>query len=280
MRMTDTWASGGAPVVALLRLAGIIGDRGGMLRRGVLSLAGLERSFERAFTLPRLKAVALIINSPGGSPVQSALIQRRLRALAAEHAVPILAYVEDVAASGGYWLALAADEIYADANSILGSIGVVSAGFGFAELLARAGVERRVHTAGERKAMLDPFQPERVEDVARLRAIQDEMHETFKALVRLRRAEKLAGDERDLFSGEFWTGARALDLGLIDGLADAGTHLRQRFGSRVRLVPVGERPGWLRLRLGLRGGAEQAADWTGGLLAAVEERALWSRFGL
>jgi len=270
---------GGAPTVALVRLAGVIGDRGGFLRRGELSLAGMERTLERAFSLPRLRAVALQINSPGGSPVQSALLQRKLRHLAAEHAVPVLAFVEDVAASGGYWLALAADEIYADAASIIGSIGVVSAGFGFAELIARSGVERRLYTAGERKAMLDPFLKERPEDVERLKSIQREMHESFKDVVRLRRAEKLAGDERDLFSGEFWTGRRALELGLIDGLADAKTMLRERFGRAARLVPVGERRGWWRRRFGMGAGAAPA-EWTAGLFAAVEERALWSRFGL
>lgn len=270
----------GAPRVAVVRLAGVIGDRGGYMRRGGLSLAGMERTLDRAFTLPRVRAVALMINSPGGSPVQSALLQRRLRELAAEHAVPVLAFVEDVAASGGYWIALGADEIFADASSIVGSIGVISASFGFTELIARYGVERRLHTAGERKSMLDPFLPERAEDVERLKTIQREMHESFKQLVRLRRAEKLTGDERDLFSGEFWTGKRALEVGLIDGLADAPTLLRERYGKTVKLVPVGERRDWLRRRFGLASGPAPVADWTTGLLAAVEERALWSRFGL
>ncbi|MSO70492.1 MAG: S49 family peptidase [Alphaproteobacteria bacterium] len=270
----------GAPTVALVRLAGVIGDRGGYLRNGGLSLAGIGRQLERAFTLPRLRAVALMINSPGGSPVQSALLQRKIRALAAEHAVPVLAFVEDVAASGGYWIALGADEIYADASSIIGSIGVISAGFGFAELIARYGIERRLHTSGERKGMLDPFLAERAEDVERLKAIQREMHESFKQLVRVRRAEKLTGDERELFSGEFWTGKRSLELGLIDGLADAPTLLRERFGKTVKLVPVGERRGWLRRRFSVGANPSPLAEWTAGILAAVEERALWSRFGL
>ncbi len=280
-------SSGPPPTVAVLRLAGVIADRTGPLRRGELALTGLARGFERAFALPNLRAVALQINSPGGAPVQAALIERHLRALSAERAVPILAFVEDVAASGGYWIALAAEEIYADENSIVGSIGVVSAGFGFTELMARVGVERRLFTAGTRKAMLDPFSPLRDEDVARLRAVQDDMHETFKALVRLRRAPALKGDERELFSGEFWTGRRAFALGLIDGLGDMRAVLRARFGPQVRLTPVGERRSFLLRPFGIAtggppavGGPTGAFDLAAGALAAVEDRLAWSRFGL
>jgi signal peptide peptidase SppA len=200
----------GTPVVAVVRLAGVIGSLGPW--RGGLSLAGLAGTLERAFALGGIKAVALAINSPGGSPVQSSLIAARIRALASEKKLPVFAFAEDVAASGGYWLATAGDEIYADESSIVGSIGVISAGFGFPELLQRLGVERRVHTAGVRKSMLDPFRPESPEDVARLEALQGEIHDSFKAHVRERRGARLKADDDTLFSGEFWSGKRALPL--------------------------------------------------------------------
>ena len=220
--------------------------------------------------------MALTINSPGGSATQSSLITKRVRALAAEKAVPVLAFVEDVAASGGYWLATAGDEIYADESSIIGSIGVITAGFGFTDLLQRIGIERRVHSAGPRKAMLDPFRAEQPEDVTRLKQIQQEIHGNFKTQVRERRGSRLKGDEAELFSGEIWTAREALARGLIDGIGDLRTILRSRFGDHVKLVPVTQRRSWLqrRLRLGLPEG------WTEQALAAIEERALWARYGL
>ncbi|MEE8275915.1 MAG: S49 family peptidase [Alphaproteobacteria bacterium] len=269
------------PAVGVLRLAGILGQLG-PVRRG-LTLAALADSIERAFSLRHLEAVALAINSPGGSPVQAALIARRIRALAEEKGVPVYAFAEDVAASGGYWLALAGDEIYAEESSIIGSIGVVSAGFGFPGLLKRIGIERRLHTAGERKAMLDPFLQERTDDVERLKTIQRDIHESFERIVRERRGGKLAAPEEELFSGEFWTGRRALELGLIDGIGDMRTVLRERFGDRVRLRLVGDRRRWWRRRFGFTGGWREPPDagqWVGGALAAVEERLLWGRFGL
>ena len=258
------------PVVAVLRLEGAIGRMGPW--RGGLTLPGLAGAIERAFALPRLKAVALQVNSPGGSPVQSGLIQRRIRALADEKKVPVVAFVEDVAASGGYWIALAADEILADENSIVGSIGVLSAGFGFQNLIERAGIERRVHTAGTRKAMLDPFRAEQAEDVAHLHALQGEMHESFKALVRARRGATLTAAEDELFEGAFWTGRKALSLGLIDGIGDLRETMRRRFGEKVKLRVVGGAPSWRR-RLGLAAAGE-------GLIGAVEERLMWMRYGL
>ncbi len=269
------------PAVGVLRLAGILGQLG-PVRRG-LTLAALADSIERAFRLRHLEAVALAINSPGGSPVQAALITRRIRALAEEKGVPVYAFAEDVAASGGYWLALAGDEIYAEESSIIGSIGVVSAGFGFPGLLKRIGMERRLHTAGERKAMLDPFLQERADDVERLKTIQRDIHESFERIVRERRGGKLAAPEEELFSGEFWTGRRALELGLIDGIGDMRTVLRERFGDRVRLRVVGDRRRWWRRRFGFTGGWREppdSGDWVAGALAAVEERLLWGRFGL
>lgn len=269
----------------MLRLNGVIGG-GGPLRRG-MSLQGMAGLIQRAFSMKGLKAVALSINSPGGSPVQSSLIYRRIRDLATEKNIPVLVFVEDVAASGGYWLACAGDEIYADANSIVGSIGVVSGGFGFVEAIKKLGVERRVYTAGERKAMLDPFRPEDEEDIAHLKSIQKDMHASFIDLVRRRRGKKLKGD--DLFTGEFWTGQRALDLGLVDALGDLRSVCRDRFGEKVRLVVVGEKRGWLKRRFGfgppaLLGAGSDHESWGtalgAGAMSAVEERAMWSRFGL
>lgn len=269
-----------APVVAVLRLHGVIG-RAGPLRSG-LTLRNLAGPMERAFSLSHLKAVAVSINSPGGSPVQSALIHARLRALAEKRNVPVLVFTEDVAASGGYWLACAGDEIYADENSIIGSIGVISAGFGFAEAIKRVGIERRVHTSGKNKGMLDPFQPEDQDDVARLKEIQADIHENFKALVRARRGKRLKGDEAEIFSGAFWTGKRALELGLIDAIGDLRTVARDRFGDKVRLRVIEASRGRLRRRFGLaRGGDETGSlDWAAGAIAAVEERLIWNRFGL
>jgi serine protease SohB len=267
-----------SPVVAVIGLSGVIGAVG-PLRAG-LTLSGLADQIERAFKLPRLKAVALAINSPGGSPVQSALIGQRIRDLAEENSVPVIAFTEDIAASGGYWLACAADEIYANENSIVGSIGVISAGFGFAELIQRFGVERRVHTSGDRKSLLDPFVAEDPKDVARLKALQKEIHESFKEQVRTRRGERLTGGDKLLFSGEFWTGRRALELGLVDGLGELRQVLRQRYGEKLRLKRVeGARP-WWRRRLPFGGREPAPREMAGGLLAAAEERALWARYGL
>lgn len=269
-----------APVVASVRLAGPIGM--GLPGRSGLSLSTVARDLDRAFKLSGVKTVALLVNSPGGSPVQSNLIFGRIRALAAEHDVPVVTFAEDVAASGGYWIACAGDEIYADPNSILGSIGVISAGFGFQEALKKLGVERRVYTSGDRKGMLDSFQPENPSDVRRLKDIHKRMHESFKTLVRDRRKDKLSGNDRQLFSGEFWTGAQALDLGLVDGLGDVRSVMRARFGDNVRLRLIGRRPRRFGSLFG-RGGADaldDVAGWPDRLLAAIEARAMWQRFGL
>ncbi len=270
------------PVVGVVRLAGIIGGLGPL--RGGMTLAGLDTVIERAFKLPPLEAVALSINSPGGSPAQSDLICRRIRDLAEEKEVRVFAFCEDVAASGGYWLACAGDEIYARETSILGSIGVISTGFGFPELLQRWGVERRIHTAGDKKSMLDPFQAETPKDVARLKGIQKDLHESFQALVRERRGERLKGGEKALFSGEFWTGKKALELGLVDGIGELRQVMRARYGERVVLKRLDAARPWWRRRFGMAGVGPplrpEPQDWVAGLLAAVEERALWSRFGL
>ncbi|WP_173979218.1 S49 family peptidase [Magnetospirillum sp. UT-4] len=259
------------PVVTVVRLAGLIAAGGGMLRGG-LNLAGQAGVLKAAFAPRRLAAVALAINSPGGSPVQSSLLGRRIRAHAEERKVPVIAFVEDVAASGGYWLAAAADEIVVDPASILGSIGVVSAGFGFHDAIARLGIERRLHTQGERKRLLDPFLPEKPEDVARLEALQGDIHEEFKAWVRERRAGRLKADEATLFDGDIWTGRRAVELGLADAIGDLRSTVRARFGDKVRILPVGRRRAWPWRGL-FRGAADHA-------LAALEERLAWARWGL
>jgi serine protease SohB len=269
------------PVVPVVRLSGIIGFSS-PLRPGV-TLAGCARALDRAFGTRRAKAVALVINSPGGSAAQSHLIFGRIRQLAAEKSLPVIAFVEDAAASGGYMIACAADEIVVDETSIVGSIGVVGGSFGFEKLLDKIGVERRLYTSGEHKAMLDPFLPENPGDVARLKAIQREIHDSFIALVRERRGAKLTDDDADLFSGEYWTGRRGVEIGLADRLGDLRSILRTRFGDMVRtpLMTSGRglfgRPTAGVEALGpLAGGPSFAAD----LLSALEERALWGRFGI
>lgn len=266
--------------IPVVRLHGAI-MAGGTQFRPNLSLAAVAGVIEKAFSFKDAPAVAISINSPGGSPVQSRLIYKRIRDLAAEKNKRVIVFVEDVAASGGYMIALAGDEIVADPSSIVGSIGVVSAGFGFQDLLKKIGVERRVHTAGQNKSILDPFQPERKEDVARLKALQLEIHDTFIELVRERRGAKLA-DDPDLFTGLFWTGKKGLELGLVDGLGDMRSFLKDRYGEKTKLRLVTAPRGLFGRRLGLFGskGAEMAAAAADGLADAAQERALWARFGL
>jgi signal peptide peptidase SppA len=266
------WLPNRPPAVAVLRLEGIISPRP---RRGGISLQSHAAAIEKAFSLRRLAAVALIVNSPGGAPVQSALLYRRIRQLAEEKHVPVFAFAEDVAASGGYWLLLAGDEVFGEETSLLGSIGVVTAGFGFSDLLGKLGIERRVHTAGERKSMLDPFRPEDPADVERLTALQRNIHEVFKEHVRRRRSGMLAGGDETLFSGEVLTGRMALQRGLIDGIGEVRAVMRERFGDRVRLraVPSERRRWWFFGRLPAIAAFEEILDW-------IEARLLWSRFGL
>jgi signal peptide peptidase SppA len=269
------------PTVPMVRLHGVITPTSGPVPRSVINSVSVEKVLERAFTREHLAAVALLVNSPGGSPTQSALVADRIRRLAAEHDVPVLAFCEDVAASGGYWLACAADEIYAHPTSIVGSIGVVSQSFGLEGLLARIGVERRLYTAGEAKARLDPFLPEKPEDVEWLRGLQDQLHEMFRDWVVTRRGDRLA-QGIELFDGEVWTGARALELGLIDGLGTARGVLAERFPD-AELVPVDARRPLL-ARLGVGGAPAASAAVPADLLAhvveAVEIRAAWARYGL
>jgi len=255
-----------APRINVVRLQGMIATQG----RGRLNDAELAPVLERAFRAGRPKAVALVINSPGGSPVQSSLIAARIRRLADESKTPVHAFVEDAAASGGYWLASAADDIHCDACSILGSIGVIAASFGLHELIGRHGVERRVYTAGTSKSQLDPFRPEKPEDVERLKRLLDQMHETFIGQVRARRGSKLVSDT-DLFDGTFWLGEESVRLGLADAIGHAVPVLKARYGEKARLVPYGiRRPFLSRFGMAL---AEDA-------MSAAEERALWAQLGV
>ncbi len=254
------------PLVAVIRLSGVIATGG----RGQLNDASLAPVIEKAFAKGKPDAVALVLNSPGGSPVQSSLIAARIRRLAQEKDVPVYGFVEDVAASGGYWLACAADEIYVDESSIVGSIGVISASFGFHELMSRQGIERRVYTAGKDKSMLDPFRPAREDDVVRIKDLQRQIHDAFIAHVKTRRGDKLPEGE-DLFTGEIWVGAKSVETGLADGIGHVVPVMKAKFGDKVRFRAYGQKKGLLS-RFGAQ--AVQAA------LGQVEDRALWARFGL
>jgi len=264
------------PAVPVVRLSGVIGFST-PLRPG-LTLANIARPLERAFRMAQARAVALLINSPGGSPVQSHLIYRRIRQLAAENNRPVIAFAEDVAASGGYMIACAADEIFCDPSSIIGSIGVVGGSFGFAKLLEKLGIERRLYTSGEHKAMLDPFLPEKPDDVDRLKTVQREIHEGFIELVKRSRGARLKGPEKTLFSGEYWTGTKALALGLADAIGDLRSTLRTRFGEDVYTPLISPTRGWLgRVQPGVLRGQNNLAEE---LITALEARAIWSRYGL
>ena len=272
---------GSAPVVSVLKLHGVITPTPSPFGRGTININTVESAVTRAFDHERLAAVALAINSPGGAATQSALVAERIRELAERKKVPVLAFCEDVAASGGYWLACAADEIYAHPSSLVGSIGVVSAGFGLTGLLERLGVERRVYTAGINKMRLDPFRPEKAEDVEWLTSLQGQMHELFVSWVRKRRGDKLITDNDELFSGEVWTGAKAVELGLVDGVGNLRQVITERFPEAE--IAIAEPKRALLARLGLASAVSVGLGPVDRVLAAVEAievRAAWSRFGL
>ena len=273
------------PVVPVVRLSGVIGAVT-PLRPG-MTLAGVAKMLERAFATRNARAVALVINSPGGSPVQSRQIYVRIRQLASEKKLPVLVFVEDVAASGGYMIACAGDEIYCDPSSILGSIGVVGGSFGLEGLIKKIGVERRLYTAGEHKAMLDPFLPEDPADVARLKAIQREIHAIFIALVKQSRGARLKGAGDALFTGEYWAGETSVSLGLADAIGDLRSTLRSRYGEKVLTPVIAPASGLLAGLLGRRSpgaGSLAVLDGMGGLpddlISALETRAIWAKFGL
>ena len=264
------------PTIPLVRLAGVVGMRTRPVGPEAVTATGIFPVLRRAFSARGAKAVALAINSPGGSPVQCGLISREVRHLANKHDLPVLAFVEDIAASGGYWLACAADEIFALSSSVVGSIGVINAGFGFPQLLERFGVERRVYAEGKHKGMMDPFSPVREEDVAVLQAVLKDIRADFLEHVQERRGGRLKDDPEQVFSAAVWSGRGALELGLIDELGDMGTVLRERFGDNVRIRDITPKRRWFRSPRGARAGAEVA----GGLLDALEERAMYARYGL
>jgi len=274
----------GMAVVPVVRLSGVIGAVT-PLRPG-MSLAGVARVLERAFSMRNAKAVALVINSPGGSPVQSRQIYLRIKQLAAEKKLPVLVFVEDVAASGGYMIACAGDEIICDPSSILGSIGVVGGSFGFQEAIKRLGIERRLYTAGSHKAMLDPFLPENPDDVAKLKAIQREIHQIFISLVKESRGTRLKGSDDTLFTGEYWAGESSVALGLADSIGDLRSTLRARYGEKVLTPVIAQPTGLLSGLLGRKSpGAgqlsamESMAGLPDELISAVETRAIWAKFG-
>ena len=272
----------GTAVVPVVRLSGLIGSVT-PLRPG-MSLAGVARTLERAFATKNAKAVALVINSPGGSPVQSRQIYLRIRQLAAEKKLPVLVFVEDVAASGGYMIACAGDEIFCDPSSILGSIGVVGGSFGFQELIRKVGVERRLYTAGAHKAMLDPFLPENPDDVARVKALQREIHAIFISLVKESRGARLKGAEDVLFTGEYWAGETSISLGLADAIGDLRSTLKTRYGDKVRIPVIAPSAGMLSGLLGRRSAGtlaslEAVPGLPEELISALESRAIWAKFG-
>jgi signal peptide peptidase SppA len=279
------WFFGSGPVVPVLRFTGPIG-MATPLRPGI-SMTQCAGAIEKAFQMSKVPSVAVLINSPGGSPVQSSMIFRRMRQLAEEHEKKVYVFCEDVAASGGYYLSLAGDEIYADASSIVGSIGVIFAGFGFDKAIEKLGISRRVYTAGEHKDALDSFKPEDPQEIERLKELQRDVHDAFIGVVKERRAGRLKAPDQELFSGAFWSGPKAMDLGLIDGISDVRTKMRELHGDKVRLRVVPMERGGLLSRLRRLPGIAGYDDLTPSrlalgedLISAIESRALWSRFGL
>jgi signal peptide peptidase SppA len=263
--------------IAIIRMAGVIADSS-VIRRAGINHNKYREAIAQAFEAKRVRAIALILNSPGGAPAQCSLISAHIRRLAAEKNIPVFAFVEDVAASGGYWLACAADEIYAQGTSIVGSIGVISAGFGFDRLIEKYDVTRRVHTSGKDKAFLDPFRPEKSDDVQRLKDIQADMHAAFKEWVHERRGARLNGAESELMEGAFWTGAGALQRGLIDGIGDAGSVLREKFGPDIKFVDfIPEKKSLLSAFLPIS--VDSMLD-PGAIIDAAQEKTFWGRFGL
>lgn len=272
--ITDKWAQWrGGPVIPVVRMRGVISAQ---KKPGRINIETYAPVLERAFKRKSAPAIAIVINSPGGSAVQSRLVSKRIRELADEHGKKVLVFVEDAAASGGYFIAVAGDEIYADPSSIVGSIGVIYAGFGFEEAIGKIGVKRRLYTAGNNKSTLDPFLPEKPQDVKRIKSFEQDIHKVFIDHVKAHRGDRLKGEDAKLFTGEWWTGVRALEMGLIDGLGDVHALLRQRYGKTVQLKQYAPKRGMLQLpSIGL-----DAGRMAGEAIDAIEERAIWARIGL
>ncbi len=266
------WKSS-VPTISLIRLSGVIAPSGSPFRKG-LNLETIEPILKKAFKISKIKAVALIINSPGGSPVQSQLIGERIMQLAKKHNVAVLAFCEDVAASGGYWLAASADEIFAEKSSIIGSIGVISSGFGFVDAIEKLGIERRVYTSGKSKSMLDPFTKEKEQDIKHLKNLQSEIHDSFISYVKERRGSKISADDEEIFNGKFWTGSRALELGLIDGLGGVNKILTERFGDNFKIININQKKSLFSF------GGNLLESVINKIINNIQERAIWSRFDL
>ena len=265
-----------APNVAIIKMSGVIGGQNSITKSG-LTLESIEPELKKAFELPRLKAVVLIINSPGGSPVQSELIYEKIKFLKNKKNIPVLAFTEDVAASGGYFIACAADEIFASENSIIGSIGVISSGFGFEEMIKKLGIKRRIYTQGKNKAVLDPFLPEQDHEIDIIKKIQKDIHESFKNIVRVNRADKLKASEEVLFNGEFWSGKQALEYGMVDHLsANIEAVLIKRFGDNVNIIKSKQSKSFVKKLIG----ADITNSLITNIITQIEERKLWSKFGL
>lgn len=260
------------PKIAVLRLSGVITDTSS--RKATISYAKYEKIIEDAFETPKLEAVALVINSPGGSPAQSELVANHIRSLAEKHEKPIYAFVEDVAASGGYWIACAADKIYTAQTSIVGSIGVISASFGMQDLIEKYGIERRVHTSGKDKSFLDPFTPEKQADVKRLKSIQADLHKLFIDWVKSRRGKALTADDKDVFEGQFWTAAKAKSHGIIDGTGTMKTVCREKHGDDIKFIEFGPKKSWISSLFSSDLSLSRDA------LSTIEERSIWARYGL
>lgn len=275
-----TFGLGGAkPVIAVLRLDGVVGKVGAM--KSGLTLCSLNKLIEKMFKIERLKAVCLSINSPGGSPVQSELIASRIIELAKENDIPVYSFIEDVAASGGYWLACAGDKIFASKSSIVGSIGVIAAGFGFHEAIAKLGIQRRVYTQGKTKSVLDPFQPEKESDVKIIRKIQKEIHDHFIDTVKARRGGKITQSDEIIFNGEFWAGQVAVDYGLVDGIDNLYSFIQEKWGDEVKIEYIEQKQSWFKKRLGISLRSKEFADnLAGSLVESAEKKLIQSKFDM
>ena len=262
--------------IPVIKLTGVIGQTG-MLRSG-LSLFALNKLIEKAFSGKKTKVVCLLINSPGGSPSQSSLITAKIKSLAIKKKIKVYAFVEDVAASGGYWLACAADEIYINENSIVGSIGVISPGFGFVQMLKKLGIERRVYTSGKSKSFLDPFQDTKQDDLKRLKSIQEQIHNNFINHVKKSRGKKIKAKDGDIFNGLFWVGSKAVELGLVDGIGNIEEILRSKFGEKTKIKIIEQKKSFIQKKLA--SSIDKKLIDTGDLINAFEERSYWSKFGL
>jgi signal peptide peptidase SppA len=266
------------PVVAVMRLEGVIG-KGGSMKSG-LTISSLNKLIEKMFKIERLDAVCLCINSPGGSPVQSELISKRLTSLAKELGVPIYSFVEDVAASGGYWLACAGDKIFANKSSIIGSIGVISSGFGFHEAIGKMGIERRVIAEGKNKSVLDPFQPAKSSDVKLVKDLQKKIYEHFIETVKEHRKGRLTQTDEIIFNGEFWTGQKALDYGLIDGIDDLYSFIHKKYGNEVKVEYIENKQSWFKRKLGMSNSKDTVQELTDTMLDRIEARFMAGKFDL